>query len=70
MTDNATTRPAALKLLAKGLVTQSEAARLAGISRQLVRKWVKGADTVAAREAYLDRIWRKAMAKRRSGERP
>ena len=54
---------AALALLRKGLVTQSEAAELAGASKQLVRHWClrRGIDTAAAREAYLRKTWRAAM---------
>jgi hypothetical protein len=54
---------AALALLRKGLVTQSEAGRLTGASQQLVRHWClrRGIDTAAAREAYLRRTWRSAL---------
>jgi hypothetical protein len=54
---------AALALLRKGLVTQSEAAELTGASKQLVRHWClrRGIDTGAARAAYLRKTWRQAL---------
>jgi hypothetical protein len=59
-TDNDITKRAALKLLRRGLVTQSEAAHLAGASRQLMRYWVLQAEIPDARGAYLERLWRAA----------
>lgn len=59
-TNDDSTKAAALKLLRRGLITQSEAARLAGVSRQLVRYWVRELDTDQAREATLRRIWDRA----------
>jgi hypothetical protein len=61
--DGSKQQAAALSLLRKGLVTQSEAAHLAGASKQLVRHWClrRGIDCAAAREAYLRRVWRTAM---------
>jgi hypothetical protein len=49
--------------LRKGLVTQSEAAELAGASKQLVRHWClrRGIDTAAARAAYLRKTWQGAL---------
>jgi hypothetical protein len=41
MTDQDTNKAAALRLLKRGLVTQSEAANLAGVSRQLMRHWAR-----------------------------
>jgi hypothetical protein len=54
---------AALALLCKGLVTQSEAAALAGASKQLVRHWClrRGIDTAAARAVYLGKTWQSAL---------
>jgi transposase-like protein len=57
MTSDDTTKRRVLKLLEQGVVTQSEAARLAGVSRQLMRHWARQIDTEAAREAYLTRLW-------------
>jgi hypothetical protein len=70
MTTKATTkREAALFLLRQGLVTQSEAAALAGASRQLVWHWVNVAelDAVEARQRYLTRLWSKAIQRARAG---
>jgi predicted HTH domain antitoxin len=60
MTANDTTRDKAMKLLGKGWITQSEAAELAGVSRQLVRHWCMrdGVDAAAARAMFLRRVWR------------
>lgn len=64
--DNSTdpeARRAALTLLAQGQVTLSEAAELAGVSRQLVRYWANVAklDWRKARSAYLAKLWRKEI---------
>jgi Helix-turn-helix domain len=55
MAKDINTKAAALKLLRRGVITQSEASKLAGISRQLVRYWVK--DMPDARPGYLARLW-------------
>lgn len=60
-TPDDTTKRAALKLLRRGLVTQSEAARLAGVSRQLMRHWALEIDTEAAREHFLTALWQKSL---------
>ncbi len=65
MTDETTTKRAALKLLAKGLVTQSEAARLAGVSRQLMRHWAREIPVDKARDSLLARLWKQATRSRR-----
>jgi hypothetical protein len=54
---------AALALLRKGIVTQSEAAELCGASKQLVRHWClrRGIDTAHARGAYLAKTWQRAL---------
>lgn len=62
-TKDTATKAAALRLLARGLITQSEAARLAGVSRQLVAHWAKGLDVEPAREARLAQIWSKSMGR-------
>lgn len=53
------TKRAALKLLRRGLVTQSEAAKLAGVSRQLMRYWAQ--DIPDARPGYLAQIWMRML---------
>jgi hypothetical protein len=66
--DGSREQAAALALLRRGLVTQSEAAMLTGASKQLVRHWClrRGIDTAAAREAYLRKAWRAALRQRPS----
>ena len=59
-------KAAAIALLTKGLVSQSEAARLAGVSRQLVRKWAKDIPIERNRDAVLAKLWRKELGKGRS----
>jgi len=61
MTSNDITKRTALKLLERGLITQSEAARLACVSRQLMRHWAREIDVDAAREDYLTRLWQKSL---------
>jgi hypothetical protein len=50
------TKRTALRLLSKGLVTQSEAARLAGVSRQLMRAWAFDIKPFR-RSEHLKRLW-------------
>jgi hypothetical protein len=50
------TRRTALRLLERGLVTQSEAARLAGVSRQLMRLWAYDIKPGRRRE-HVARLW-------------
>lgn len=58
--DDSTTKKAVLSLLRRGLATPSEAARLAGRSRQIVAHWAK--DLPAdSRATYLAKVWQKAM---------
>jgi|GEM_PF-5298340 predicted HTH domain antitoxin len=59
MTSDDTTKKAALSLLRRGMVSQSEAARLAGISRQLMRHWAREIDVEAAREQVLAKLWQR-----------
>jgi predicted DNA-binding protein (UPF0251 family) len=61
MTTDDSTKRAALRLLRRGQVTQSEAARLAGVSRQLMRHWARAIDVDAAREAMVARLWQRAI---------
>ncbi len=57
-------KAAAIRLLERGLITQTEAAQLAGVNRQLVRFWVRDIDLEAAREAVLVRLWQRAVRRR------
>lgn len=61
MSDDSIKR-AVLKLLKRGQVTQSEAARLAGRSRQIVAHWAKAVDD--ARPEYLAKLWRRALGRK------
>jgi hypothetical protein len=54
---------AALAMLAKGQATLSEAARLAGTSRQRVAFWSRHLDIKAARDRWLARQWAIQLAK-------
>jgi transposase-like protein len=54
---------AALALLAKGLVTMSEAARLAGVSRQLVRYWARDIPVDDVREQLLLKMWARKLGR-------
>jgi hypothetical protein len=67
MTADDTTRAAALKLLRRGLATQSEVAGLVGVSRQAVRLWVarEDFDPTEVRRAWLQATWRRALMGRR-----
>lgn len=60
-------RAVALELLREGEATVSDAARLAGVDRQLVHYWAKaaGIDPNGARDTRLARQWRAKMAKRK-----
>lgn len=64
MTNDDTTKKAVLSLLRRGLATQSEAAHLAGRSRQIVRHWAKGLPDTRAE--YLAKQW--AMAVKRASK--
>jgi hypothetical protein len=61
MTHDDSTKKTVLKILAAGLATQSEMARLADVDRQLVRFWCKreGIDPVKARHQVLAKVWNK-----------
>ncbi len=63
MTSDDSIKRAVLKLLKRGQVTQSEAAHLAGRSRQIVRHWAK--DLPDARQGYLAKLWAKAIGRKR-----
>lgn len=52
---------AARKLLSRGIATQAEVAKLAGVSRQLVRHWAKDIPVQANRDAVLAKVWRRTL---------
>jgi predicted transcriptional regulator len=60
-----TRRNIALDLLQRGLVTQGEAAKLLGESRQGVKYLSRDIDPVTARANYLHDLWRSETAKPR-----
>jgi predicted transcriptional regulator len=62
MIPDATTRAAALKIMAKGHATIAEIAELVGLSRQAVRMWAQRAkiDPVTSRQEHLAELWAKA----------
>jgi hypothetical protein len=60
-------KAAAISLFTKGLVSQSEAARLADTSRQLVRHWAADIPIDQARDAVLAKLWRAELAEQRKG---
>jgi DNA-binding XRE family transcriptional regulator len=66
--DNTTKDPAAkraaIDLLRRGLITKSEAAELAGVSRQLIQHWAKDVRVDENRQTVITRLWRKALARR------
>ena len=55
---------AARKLFTRGLITQAEAARLIGISRQLAEWHLRRLrfDWHIARRAHVERLWQAALA--------
>jgi hypothetical protein len=57
-------RSAAVSLLARGMITPGQAAELAGVSRQLVRYWIKaaGIDWRRAWERRQAGMWRREIA--------
>ncbi|TAL43827.1 MAG: hypothetical protein EPN91_05580 [Salinibacterium sp.] len=57
------TKRAVLTMIQRGLVTVPEAARLAGVQRQLVRYWCRRARIVPAkaRDGLLAKQWRKVL---------
>lgn len=54
------TKQAVLTLLERGEITQIEAARLSGVSRQLIAHWSAEIDIEKARAKYLAKLWAKA----------
>lgn len=69
--DHATIRTTALALLKAGHANLSEAAELAGVSRQVVRYWVTeaGLDWQAKRTTRLRKDWRALLAAAKPGAR-
>jgi transposase-like protein len=63
MEKDAEARRAAVSLIARGIASIPEVARLAGVSRQLVRHWCKraGVDVSRTRQRKLADAWRKEM---------
>lgn len=57
-------RNAAVSLLGRGMITPSQAAELAGVSRQLVHYWLKhaGVDWQRAWSRRQARMWRREIA--------
>lgn len=56
-------RRAVVLLMRRGLITLPEAARLAGVSRPVVRYWCTTAkiEIGQSRRAVLAKVWRKAL---------
>jgi hypothetical protein len=54
---------AVLAMLAKGEATLSEAARLAGVSRQVCANWSKRIDIKAKRDKWLNKRWSRWLHK-------
>lgn len=59
-------RRAAVRLLRRGTITVSEAASMAGVSRQVVRYWcaVAGVEIGKARSIAIAKAWRRAIGGR------
>ena len=62
---NLPARSTAVRLFKLGHLTISEAAELAGVSRQAVRAWAldAGINPLRTRERYLRRLWRSSGSK-------
>jgi hypothetical protein len=59
MTNDDTTKAAALYVLERGLATYAEVAQMSGRSRQIVAHW--GKEWPDARAERLQKIWAKAL---------
>ena len=59
-------RKAVVALVRKGLASPSEAAELAGVSRQVANYWLREIDWRKARAATLAIAWRRLMKRKRS----
>lgn len=64
MTNDDTIKRAALDMLRKGIVNQSELAELSGRSRQIISFWAK--EFPDARAEYLEKQWQRALIRARS----
>ena len=60
--NDSTKRRAAMVLMQRGQITQAEAGKLAGVSRQAVAQWLAGIRTTRIRDEYLARLWARAIA--------
>jgi hypothetical protein len=58
-------KAAAISILSQGLATKSEAARLAGVSKQLMQHWAQDIPVERARNTVLTKLWRKELARNR-----
>lgn len=56
-------KAAAMALLTKGLISKSEAARLAGVSKQLMQHWAKDIPVERNRDTVLTKLWSKELRK-------
>jgi len=63
ITKDQAAKVAALALLARGLITKAEAARLAGVSRQLLGLWSQGIPVDRNRQTHVAKIWRQELQK-------
>ncbi len=59
----ATRRNIALNLIARGIISQIEAAQLLGESRQAIHYMARDIDQKAARSQYLSDLWLKETAR-------
>jgi hypothetical protein len=72
MTNNATTfrvddatKQVAVWLIARGLLSPSEAATMIGCTKQAVSLWCRDIALDEAREAQVKRVWKRAIAARK-----
>ena len=64
MTKDGSTKRAALALVERGLATKAEAARLAGVSKQLMQHWARDIPIESNREATLNKLWDRFLARK------
>lgn len=60
-------RKAVIKMVRSGLASPVEAAKVSGISSQLVAYWIRDIDWRVARQAVLGRAWTRLTAGRSKG---
>lgn len=60
-------RNAAIRLIVRGVMTPAQAAKHAGVSRQLVHYWLSqaGVEWANTYDARLAKLWRKELSRRR-----